>query len=348
MKYSTFRVLLSLFTIAFLFSCNKADRPSSLSDISNQTFTNGLRIDGHEYDSLIIENCVFKEKTLQIGNVDFVTIKNCTFENIKGNGIMVGFIGPTSNISIEDCDFKTISYNGVDSHERALDCIIKGCTFTDIALSQVGASMGQPHHGIYWKGKNVSILNNTFNCEDQPFGNGISVRSSGLVSGNIVSNAPKNGIMYYANHPGSDSLIIENNFLINNTFYSIICGSDGNTSNHNENVLIRFNSMVQTTEESIYISGDFEGTTNIEIYGNIMVNSTGSYFKTFYTLNSIHTNLKSTSDIGFVNMSEGDLHILNSSEANGYCDSLSLFPALDIDGEVRIQNNLDAGADEIN
>jgi hypothetical protein len=35
--------------------------------------------------------------------------------------------------------------------------------------------MGQPHHGIYWKGKNVSILNNTFNCEDQPFGNGISV-----------------------------------------------------------------------------------------------------------------------------------------------------------------------------
>lgn len=334
--------------MVLLFGCNQEELPSDTGLISGKTFDKGLRVEGDIYDGLIIENCTFRNKPLNIGNVKNVLIKNCVFENIKDNGLKIGFIGDASNITVEGCTFKTISYNGIDSHESALNCIIKDCYFEDVALSEIGAAMGQPHHGIYWKGKNVTITNNEFVNGLQPFGNAISIRSSGLISGNTIRESAKNGIMYYADHPGEDSLIIENNFLINNTFFSIAFASPGDASNHNENVVIRFNSMIQTANESIYISEKFESNTNIEIYGNIIVNPNGIYYKLFYPLDKIHTNLESTSDIGFLNIEEGNLHISNASIANGFCSSLTEFPTNDIDGESRMQINLDAGADEIN
>ncbi len=340
--------LFLLATLLFLFACNKEETPDVFDLISNQSFDRGLKIDGHEYDSLIIENCSFTTKPLRIGNVQGVVIRNCTFENIGFDAIKLGFIGEVSNITIKGCTFKNIGYNGIDSHERALSCTIKNCSFENVALSEVGAAMGQAHHGIYWKGKDVLITENTFVRGDQPFGNAISVRSSGVVSRNMIFGAAKNGVMYYANHPGSDSLIIENNLISNPTFYSIIMGSDGNLSNHNENVIIRFNSAAQSENESIYVAEDFESTTNISIYGNALVNSTGNYLKTFFSINDIYSNLTSTSNIGFVDMEAGDLHITPSSAANGFCDGLSEFPDTDIDGESRVSTSLDAGADEIN
>lgn len=341
-------VIAFLIVILVLSSCGKAPLPDTFDHIIGETFTKGLRIDGHEYDSLIIENCTFNKKSLEIGNVDYVVIRNCTFENIDADGIRIGFIGEATNILVEGCTFKTIGSNGIDSHERAPNCTIRDCYFEDVALSEVGAAMGQPHHGIYWKGKNVQISGNTFVNGNQPFGNAISVRSSGLVSGNVIKDAAKNGIMYYANHPGGESLIIENNVISNSSFYSIIMGSDGNLSNHNNKVLIRFNTTVESENESVYVSEDFESTTDIEIYGNIFVNSTGEYLKSFYTLPNIHSNLTSTNDVGFVDMNDGNFHILPTSVANGFCDGLADFPQYDIEGDVRMSSNLDAGADEIN
>lgn len=340
------------FPIIFLFAilllgCSKEEIPTSFDDISGQIFEKGLRIDGHEYDGLIIQNCTFKNKSLNIGDVQNVVVRNCVFENIDENGIKVGFIGEASNIVIEACTFREIGFNGIDSHERAINCTIKDCSFENVALSQVGAAMGQPHHGIYWKGKNVTISGNQFTNGDQPFGNAISVRSSGLIRGNRIEGAVKNGIMYYADHPGDDSLIIENNFISNSTFYSIILGGNGNTANHNDNVIIRFNSTFQSENESIYIGQEFENT-NIEIYGNIFVNSSGNYYKTFSPVTNTHTNLESSTDVGFIDLTGGDLHISPSSSANGFCNGLTDFPIIDIDGEGRLTNNLDAGADEIN
>ncbi|MFK8044107.1 MAG: right-handed parallel beta-helix repeat-containing protein [Crocinitomicaceae bacterium] len=338
----------ALFLIMLLFSCTKEELASSVENIIGQNFDSGLKIDGHQYDGLLIENCTFTNNSLRLGNVTDVLIRNCTFEDIGFDGIKLGFIGEVSNIIIEDCTFKNIGFNGVDSHERAPNCTIRNCYFENIALSEVGAALAQPHHGIYWKGKNVDINGNTFVNGSQPFGNAISVRSSGKVRNNTIFNPAKNGIMYFANHPGNDSLIIENNFVVNPNFYSIICASDGNLSNHNENVIIRFNSTSQSENQSIYIAGDFETTTSIQIYGNLFVNSTADYFRTFYDIDSIFSNLTSTTDVGFVNASEGDLHLTSTSAAIGFCDGLGQFPSTDIDGEVRTSINLDAGADERN
>ena len=331
-----------------LISCIKEENLSTTNHLSNKSFNKGLRIDGHEFDSLLIENCTFSQKALNIGNANHITIKNCTFENIKDNGIKIGFIGEATGIRIENCTFKNIAANGIDSHENAANCIITNCYFENIAQSDIGAAMGQPHHGIYWKGKNVVIDGNEFVNGTQNQGNAISVRSSGIIKNNIIKDAAKNGIMYFSDHPGGDTLRIENNFIINSNNYSVILASNGTITNHNKNIIIRFNTMVQTKNESIYISEKFENTANISIYGNIIINSTENYFKTFYTLPDIYTNLKSATDIGFVNMATNNLHITNTSVANGYCATLENFPKTDIDNEIRTQLNLDAGADENN
>lgn len=338
--------VLYLCGLAFcLAACHKAPTLESTADISGQQFEEGLRIQGHDFDSLVIENCQFSQHGLEIGDVDHLIVRNCSFRNINGNGIAIGFIGPCEGILVENCSFEDIGYNGVDSHEDALHCTVRGCDFKAIAQSQVGAAMGQPHHGIYWKGKDVLIEENTFALSDQNFGNAISVRSSGIVRKNTIVGAPRNGIMYFANHPGGDSLLIENNFLAHNKF-SITVASAERPEWHNKRVIIRFNSMVQEEFHSISLGADFESTTAFEVYGNVIVNPTEKYLKDPYAFDSNSLNLTRPSDIGFVDPARGDLHLTPNAEAIGFSAGLPRFPGDDIDGDPRTASTLNAGADE--
>jgi len=61
-----------------------------------------------------------------------------------------------------------------------------------------------------------------------------------------------------------------------------------------------------------------------------------------------YSNLKSSSDIGFVDIINGNLHILPTSQAVNYCSGLTNYPTTDIDGEIRNSITLDAGADDVN
>lgn len=339
------RLFILITMVWALAACKKEVVPGAMTSFQQVTFTDRIRLEGHEYDSLLIENCTFDGGGLNLGDVDHVTIRGCTFKNINRNGLAIGFIGPCNNIVVDGCTFADIGYNGVDSHEDAFNCTIRNCTFRRIAGSDIGAAMGQPHHGIYWKGKGVTIEDNRMEGEGQNFGNGISVRSSGLVRRNTIVGFPKNGIMYYANHPGDDSLVIENNFLANNN-YSITLGSSGNLSYHNKNVVIRFNSLIQEENYSVYVAKEYETTTNIDLYGNIIVNPSGEYLKTFYEVDGIGKNLTTLSDPGFVDAASGDLHLGPDSEAIDYCAGESEFPSTDIDGDLRNSTELNAGADE--
>lgn len=333
--------LVSIIAVA----CKKSPSAEPTKLIQNQDFPEGLKIDGHDFDSLVIENCTFSGLPLSISNADHVTVRNCTFTNSKLDGIKVGFNGEADHVWIENCSFKDIGFNGVDSHERAPNGTIINCTFENMATSQTGAAMGQPHHGIYWKGKNVHIEGNTFIGADQPFGNGISVRSSGYVGGNKIIGVPKNGIMYYSNHPGDDSLIIENNFLAYNS-YGIAMASLGNEDYHNDVVIIRFNTIVSRENYSIYVSELFEPTTRVEIYGNYAVNEEENYIREFYELDSVYSNLFESSSSNFVDATNGDLHLTSGSTAMGYCAGLTVYPSTDFDGDLRDSGTLNAGADE--
>lgn len=326
-------------------SCKKEERIEPCDILQNKTYTQDVRIEGHEFDSLLIKDCVFDGATLSIGNVNHLIIRQCTFKNIKGTGLKIAFIGPVQHVVIDNCDFENIGYSAIDSHEEAYDCVIQNCSFRDVALSEIGPAMGQPHHAIYWKGKNVAIVNNYFFAGQQPFGNAISIRSSGIVSGNIISHSPQNGIMYFADHPGGDTLLIENNFLVNNAF-SITVANDDNNAWLNKNVIIRFNSMIQPENRSIYVSEGFQNITNIEIYGNLIINPTSEFFKTFYTISPLYSNFTATSFDGFVNSDADDLHLQSITSAHDFCTEVSLFPLYDIDGDIRNSGSLNAGADE--
>ena len=330
----------------FFFSCEKDFYVQETVLLADQSFDIDVRVQGHEFDGLIIDNCTFDGGELYISDVDSVIVRNCTFMNQKKNGIRVGFGGTASHIIIENCTFQNIGYNGVDSHEDAPDCIIRNNYFEKCGLSDVGSAMGQPHHGIYWKGKNVQIINNEFNANDQNYGNCISHRSSGVIAGNTVYGSKKFGIMYFADHPGGDTLIIENNFIYN-CANGIGITSPNMPEYHNENVVIRFNSLYDSETYNIYVSEYYEGNTNFFIYGNIVVDPEGEYLKSFYDVPESN-NLFSTSDIGFVDAANGDLHITATSQAINFCVGLAVHPTTDIDGDIRISNSLDAGADERN
>ncbi len=70
-------------------------------------------------------------------------------------------------------------------------------------------------HGIYVQAQDFLIEDNTvINATD---GNGISVRSSGVVRNNTVNGTAKSGISYYADHMRgpSNQLLIEDNMISN-------------------------------------------------------------------------------------------------------------------------------------
>lgn len=340
-----FPYILFIILLTAISGCVKEEIFEGKGNIVGEAFNNLLRIQGHEFDSLIIDNCLFDGGGLNIGDVEHVVIKNCTFKNIKYNAIKVGFIGSAQNIIIDNCLFENIGFNAIDSHERAENCIIRNCTIREVALSDVGGAMAQSHHGIYWKGKNVLIENNIIDGKGQKFGNCISLRSSGIVRKNIVLNSPKSGLMYFSNHPGGDSLIIENNFFINNS-NAIICNTQGNFSYHNKNIVIRFNSLTQKNSTSININDRFQSTTQFFIYGNIVVNDEEDYIKLSFPVEYLDHNLLSSSDIGFVDRNS-DLHLNSNSIAKGFLSDLDIpFPTDDIDGDLRLNSTLSAGADE--
>ena len=79
--------------------------------------------------------------------------------------------------------------------------------------------------------------------------------------------------MYFADHPGSNSLVIENNFLIN-CENGIGLTTPSNISYHNKNIDIRFNSIYNSKVNSILTKKRFQDAikvtlsdTNIQIHG---------------------------------------------------------------------------------
>jgi len=343
------KVFYSFFLILLLLnSCGKIENLEPTKNLFGQKYENGLRIKGHEFDSLIVENCIFENKPVLVYGADDIIFRNCTFKNIKKNGIQIGFSGNVNRLTIENCTFKEIGYNAIDSGEDAYKCIIKNCHFENVALSEIGDAMGQPHHAIYWKGPEVLIEHNTFISGSQNKGNAISFRSSGIIRSNTIINAPKNGIQYYTDHPGGDSVLIENNFIYNSRFHAIGLTSNGNQSNHSKKAIISFNSCYQSEGAVLYASKEFENNMTVTISGNVLISPTNEFIKTFYQIHEEIYNLKAIDDIGFVDLENGDLHLTSNSEAINFCNGLVNFPNTDIDGDQRTSNNLDAGADEVN
>ncbi len=126
------------------------------------------------------------------------------------------------------------------------------------------AAQGAPHHGIYFCGNDFLISGNKIQNIYNNDGNCISVRSNGTIRNNIVSDATKNGIAYYSDHPNvGNKLLIENNIAYN-------CKRGVSISNggkpYVENSIIRFNTLITNDLMCVDWSGIEYGYSNLWKY----------------------------------------------------------------------------------
>lgn len=346
------RFLAGLLLVLLFASCGKekpiAPAPGT---IENQTFNTTVLIDGHDYDNTIIRNCIFENIVgdgLQIRDVDGLCVENCIFRNISEDAIRFRNSGSSNAVKIKDNEIYNIQENGILAPEGHLNSLIEGNLIYNVALSNTSSQFGAPHHGIYFQGIGVSILNNEIYNVLNDQGNAISIRTSGIIAGNKLHQATDHGISYYSDHPSNSGvLLIENNFIYDNGKRAINLASNGNTANHIAAAEIRFNTMISSTSSVIGINDKLTGTA-VDLTANIAIRMDGSSLFVFsnqpYTTNR---NITANNDVGFVSYAGRDLHLTNSSIARNHAAGITNFPAIDIDGDNRASATLDAGADEI-
>lgn len=350
MKYISLILIIGSLTV---YSCKKNEviKPDEVELISGETFNTTLLIDGHKFDGLIIEDCSFENingDALQIRDVNNLTIQNCTFKDIGDDAIRFRNSGSSNNVSIKNNLIYNIQGNGILGYETHSNTTIIGNTIHNTGLEGSSSLVGAPHHGIYFQGKNFLISQNIVYDIINQNGNCISVRSYGKVTRNTLYSANKHGVSYYADHPGiGGELLIENNIIYDNGKRGINLNTNGTTSNHIGNAIIRFNTVLVNSKSAVNISPGMSDIA-IEIYANILIRTDGNSNIIEHTdqISSMQ-NLTSNSDIGFLDFNNRNLHIGTTSSAQNYAEGIADFPEIDIDGEIRTNSNLDAGADEI-
>lgn len=123
--------------------------------------------------------------------------------------------------------------------------------------------------------------------------------------------------------------------------------SNGETENHLGHVLVRFNTLLTNNQSPIAMNDELTGVV-FDYIGNILIRTDGG---TTYVYSSLvyneSNNIVNSIDIGFIDFTNRNLHITNSSIAVDAASGSSSFPLTDFDGDSRSSNNLDAGADEI-
>jgi hypothetical protein len=315
--------------------------------IEDSVFTKTLDMQGASWDNAIIKNCTFQNTILsdglRIANVHHVTIENCLFYNIQGNGIRLHPNGNSDGVIIKNCKFDSIYGNGILADEQHRNTQILNNQFNWIGLDTLSNLKGAPHHGIYFTGSNFLISGNSIQNIYNLNGNCISVRSNGIIQNNRLSNATKNGISYFSDHPSVENrLLIENNIVDNcQRGVSIVDGGKQMV----DSTIIRFNTLISDNFMNISIGPGLQ--MNIDIYGNIFVRKDNSsiYVWGESSFNAF-TNLTSHGDIGFVDFINHNYHLLSSSEAYGFVTGLDQFPQTDFEGDFRFSLRLDAGADQ--
>ena len=340
--------------ILLLLGCKKNDPITNLDPgtIENQTFNKTVLIDGHEYDGTIIRNCKFnsiKGDGVQIRDVNNLCIENCTFTNISENAIRFRNSGGSDGVKILNNQISEIDHNGILAAENHINTIIKGNLIYNVGLNNSSSLAGHPHHGIYFQGFNVTITENVIHDIINSEGNCVSIRTYGEISKNILYNATDHGVSYFSDHPGDNELLlIENNFIYNNGKRGVNLASNGTTSNHIGEAIVRFNSIITEDKSSLGTNEALTGV-NYNFIGNILIRTDGGSEFIFSTHSYTESfNLTGNSDPGFVDFTNGNLHLNIGSEAQGYATAATNFPLTDIDGETRDETDLDAGADQSN
>lgn len=342
--------------------------------IENVDTTGTISLIGTSWNNTLIKNCTIHNTGngndgIFLRDVQNVRIENCIIHSIDGQGgIRLSISGNgTDSIVIINNTLYNLQENGISAPQRSQNStplnqdnlVIEGNTIYNTGLR----SSNGLHHAIYCQAADFKIVNNKiFGIRN---GNGISVRSSGKISGNIVSGESKSNkpaIRYFSDHftGNSDSLIVENNIIYNDSSvtHTLEIFDFANLYQNSisdlhivKNFNIRFNTIVSfhSNKYGIRISNDYNQTGYTTVLeGNIIINTNSltqcisAPNNTVQVFNLLQDNLSN-----FASNSEPfDFHILNTHAAIDYVgNNSSNYPTHDIDGDLR-SGNLDAGADE--
>jgi len=246
--------------------------------------TSTLRLDGHEWDNTLVRNCKIHDTAggdgIFIKNVDNVVIQNCEIYNVE-NGIKTSSVGGSTNVVIDGCFIHEVSENGIKANQHfpnsigSPGIIIRNNRITNVGLGQTGYG----RHPLYIQTQDFLIENNTI--YGARHGNGISIRSSGIVRYNTVSGTSelnKHGIRYFSdNEKGpTNLLVIENNNVVSDAigidlYKPAVRKYDNQPPPDHvvKNFIIRYNSVVASTP--IHVDSAYDDPIySVQVYDNSM------------------------------------------------------------------------------
>jgi len=361
-KKSKFRFHLYICSVLWLSLVSVPENASQLyypgeweTIIENQDFETTLSL--HEGDdNILIIGSTFHDidgDAITLRNVSNIYIKDCIIYNVKGNGIVLRSTGKTDKVTIDGCTIYDTTKNGIIAKQNYADdinhtrLVIKNNTLYNNGSDDFD-------HSIYVQTQDSKILNNEIHGSA---GNGISIRSSGVVSGNQIWDTYKSCIRYFSDNVKgpSNTLLIENNVC-----YLTLPGSQSpalsllwsdNTSSDwlVDNYIIRFNTIALFTEQRIGIAVESNqlDAKNVLVYGNIVINTQNinATIGQDY-IDYLSSNYLSTSLDGFVNLQQRpyNFNLTTLSPALNYAINEIDYPFTDINGVFRPTEHLDAGA----
>ena len=188
--------------------------------LENFDQTRTLRLDGRSWNNTLVRNCRIHDTRgdgIYVRNVRNLVVQNCVVWNVK-RGIKVSSTGSTEDVTIDGNYIHDIDGIGISAGQRSRDDgDQKNLRILNNRIENTGLRHDNGHtHPIYVQSRDFLIEGNVISGSRD--GNGISVRSSGIVRCNRVSgvsSAGKPAIRYYSDHHRgpSNTLLIEQNIV---------------------------------------------------------------------------------------------------------------------------------------
>jgi hypothetical protein len=311
--------------------------------IENQVITEEVSIEGSAWNGAIVRNNVFQNqagRALNIRDVVNLTIENNEFYGMQDNAIKLRSIQTTGtdNVLIKNNYFHDIPATPVYTAEPNTNTKIMGNTFRNVATNTAAETK---QHAMYLRGPGFLVEGNTI--DGVLDSSAISVRTAGVVRGNIIKNATTSGIKYYSDSgtKGDGLLIIENNVIS-------VCAGTGISLEHTtdgplvDHIILRFNTLVDNTfgmDSTI-----FNPPIDLQVYGNIIISNLQGYLGFLLQPSVLSDNLLSSSDIGFIAFGTSNYRLISVAQALSYVRGVPGLPPYDYDGNAMGQEPYDAGA----
>lgn len=324
-----------------------------------KTFTERVTISGHNLDGVTFRNCTFRNipnGALRIENTSNGIVEDCLFENMGNENSVIWLREDSQNWTIRNCTFRETDKNPILTGEGAVGLTVEHCNFINVAKRTTGSRQ----HAIYIQAPGYLVQYNRI--KNVYYANGISVRSTGTVRGNIINRVGLSGsdascIKYFPDHPaGPQKLLIENNLCWDPSSDGIRISHTGNPEFYSDSVVVRFNTIIKRNVSFLFETGNsgiavFQGMENkyVEVYGNLILNFTNLFDNSTNPPNTDLSvdNLFFASNPGFfMDWANEDFHISNDTRIIDTAVNVPEIPQVDVDEEARPNGIADIGADE--